>query len=486
MENNSNQGTSRCSTQNYLFAESKMSSLLLVASASGSQRLPVNLRSNFLRSDDPNEEVLLITKLGYESFCAHRTQIVLYLQSIDPAILKRVNFIYCDLRIGNYIQILSHLSDIVELDFHMCKIHLKQRDDDIQAIAMLEKLVTFQVNCHRDTDDTHQWLELTSRILGGSTSMEDIRLHLRLPEGLDDRYEDIRSIVARQQRLKILYIGDNHFFDGELNNPEFQLRSFFMPVNESHFTGDQLRNFHAFIETQYEMSLLECDVAVDFNRRMTKKIVTVVNSLDMQAFRREYRGMSQNPHVKQLIAIFFGGNIEEHGEIVDTLVNIYPRLENIEFDYNMINEKTNMVLLTPVNKLKNLSRISFEGMSNRQISHVKVPTLKSVEISFDDEDIESLNRFITRNTQMEGMKLLVDMEDYESLMPGLYLFVEFALRILSNLKKLNVKFDSFEELPIERAWLQQMINMYAQHDEFELTIDFVNDDRESEVFVKTN
>lgn len=448
------------------------------------------MQDEFVLSNGQNEKKFLrITLLGHELFNAHRAQILLYLQSIDPTILKRVDFIHCDLSIANYVQILAQLPNIFELDFHRCKIQPIQQNDDTQTTAILKKLIKFQVMYYRNADDTDQsrCLELTSRILSASENMEDVRFHLSLPEGLVDRYEEIRAIVARQSRLEMLYIGDNRFFDGELSNPEFQLRSFFMPVKQSRFSENQLLNFRAFFATQLEISHLVCDVAVDYRSPMLKEIVKTFDSDDMLAFHQEYDGMVPNHHVKRLYAEYFGENDTAHGEIVNTMVEKYPQLENMEFNYNMIGEKTNMNLLVPVNKLENINRLSFLSLSNRQISRIKVPTLMSVEISFDDEDIESLNRFVTRHTQLEEMKLILEMENYESFMPGLYLFVEFALRVLANLKSFNVTIYFFEQQPIEREQLQQMINAHAQQDEFELTIDFEEDedDRESEVFVKT-
>lgn len=448
--------------------------------------MPGDLANVIIFAQIEDKTSIKFVHLTDEIYANHQQQISDYFAGIAED-LKKVYFMHCDLTGLNYLRILSHFPGLEVLDFHLCVIVVEPVDDIPPPPVTLKNLKKFQVLYFFFSEeiDQQRLIELAPRFLGQTESLEDLRFYIGVPEGDVDHYADIRAIAKVQMNLKMLYVGDNRFFDGPLSDPQFQLETYFMPVTKSNFTDVQLRNFHEFFATQTEISHLVCNVPVDFRSPTLEKIVKSFDTEHMDSFREEYAHMEPNPYVKSLYAEFQLNDDEQgRAEIIAKIVEKYPNVEDLEFNYNILGDHTDWSMLEPVNQLKHLRKLSCLSLGNRQISRLKVPTLRSIEISQNIDDLESLNRFVIRHPDLEKMNLIFEMPSYDSLLPALNMFIEFTLKIMSKLETISVSFYEFEDEQLDAEEIQKIVNENSVQDDFVLIFSFDDSDRPEEVFTK--
>lgn len=281
------------------------------------------------------------------------------------------------------------------------------------------------------------------------------RVISEVPELIGLKFDEIKKVLGRQSKLKILEIIRGSFFAEpfELSaNIQLQKMVLFMPWS----TSTELANMHKFVTSQMELNavvfniLSEQDLSFNYCLDHILQLPTLkdlrlvfYDQPQMNAHFQAYRFV--NTTVED-VYLGLQGITDDHFPIIITACRIFPKVQKIHlnFDGDVLLEMPENVL-TPLTEMKHIDTLTIERcISSFLRENLCIPTLKKfigqcVVVSF----VEDWVAFFRNNQAIEELRLQFSpFCDFD-----LAQTIESAITILPNLKSIRVC--SREQLTLE-------------------------------------
>lgn len=404
--------------------------------------------------------------------------------------IQVLTFKNCSLLQSNFVTLIEPFKDLTQIGFAMSSCTDQKSVDDTKILS-LEKLENF--NMFATSPFNTETLKLTTHILAGVHTLISLNLNMEVAviEDGSDPYEELREIVSRQEKLEIISISDSNFFSRPLINPKFQLESFRLIDSKNsngNFTTEQSQNLKAFLSTQTDVLLVDCDIARQFHLPSIHKMKDNWKTMTMHEVHLKFDLMTPSSYIKDYCMDFqkFAGGKNEFDELVKMISVKYPNIEILGIALFGLKHSVRTCddILETMKGFKHLKELTIcDCYSFLQVGRMKVPNLQSIEVWFDsanhnrrllhsqedqldlihnpllDFNFDKLTRFIAKHTELVSIKIVI--WDPSFLDTGaIPFFVEFCLQALKKLKTVAIRFldDVLTFNPTLSADLQETID----------------------------